>query len=61
MSPYEALYGLPMSPLPRYSPEASSVLEVDEFLRVREILNVELAFYLQQEQAKMKKQEDQHR
>ena len=61
MSPHEALYGFPMATLPGYYPGTSTVLEVDDFLRVREILNLELTYYLKQAQTKMKKQADAHR
>ena len=61
MSPHEALYGFPMATLPGYSPVTSTVIEVDDFLRVRDILNSELAYYLQQAQARMKKHANNHR
>ncbi|MED6193193.1 hypothetical protein PIB30_016925 [Stylosanthes scabra] len=46
---------------PGYTPGASLVLEVDSFLRIREILNDELGFYLHQACLCMKKQADKHR
>ncbi|KAL1356594.1 hypothetical protein AAHE18_05G195900 [Arachis hypogaea] len=61
MTPHEALHGFPMNLPPGYTPGSSPVLEVDLFLRTREILNDELAYYLHQARRRMKKQADQNR
>ena len=47
-----------MNPLPGYTMGDSNAVEVevDSFLRTREVLNTELRFYLQKAQARMKKQ-----
>ena len=61
MTPHKALYGFPMNMVPGYTTRASTVAKVDAFLKIRDILNTELTFYLQRAQAKMKKQADSHR
>ena len=61
MSPHEALYGFPINAIPGYTAGTSEVLEVDSFLRIRDLLNTELTYYLKLAQKKMKKQADCHR
>ncbi|XP_020967449.1 uncharacterized protein LOC110266778 [Arachis ipaensis] len=61
MTLHEALFGFPMNVLPGYSSGTTSVIEVDEMLKVREVLNKELTYFIQRAQNKMKKQADSHR
>ncbi|XP_020972870.1 uncharacterized protein LOC110269405 [Arachis ipaensis] len=61
MSPHEALYGFAVRTIPGYTSRSSLVQDVDDLLRVREILDMELRFRLQQAQERMKRQADSHR
>ena len=61
MSPYEALYGFALNPIPGYTLGSSEVAEVDSLVRIRETLNAELIHHLQRAQTRMKKEADKHR
>ena len=61
MTPFEAVYGVPPPNLLAYIPGTSRVQAVDEYLRDRDTILLELRHNLQLAQNRMKCQVDQHR
>ena len=60
MTPFEAVYRVPPPNLLAYIPGTSLVQAVDEYLRDRDIILLELCHNLQLAQNRMKCQADQH-
>jgi hypothetical protein len=61
MTPFEAVYGVPPPNLLAYIPGTSRIQAVDEYLRDRDTILLELRHNLQLAQNLMKCQADQHR
>ena len=61
MSPFEAIYGVPPPSMLSYIPGTTRVQAVDDMLRTREDILLDLRRNLLIAQARMKAQADQHR